>query len=150
MNFFRFRFIRLFLIPISILAIFICSKYIIKNFCLTPRNPKNSIINSSSLSFKYKNLENSKCNPFKPELSKQYYTHFNGHRYPRHLPLFLNKSIDFHCLNRRSSSLKRILAWNQFFGDFSYGKTLYRGLMVSFNVSKVSKSIYYAKRSWFR
>lgn len=56
------------------------------------------------------------CNPiFKKSL--QYYTKINDQLYPKYLPLFQNKSINFNCLNLNSKNkpIKRILFWNNFF-----------------------------------
>ena len=51
---------------------------------------------------------------------KQYYAYFDGIRYPRSMFLFKNYSFDFNFINK-SSPMKKILYWNTFFGDMSYG-----------------------------
>lgn len=57
--------------------------------------------------------------------SLQYYAKINGQVYPKSLPLILNKSINFSCLNSysRDKSTKTILFWNNFFnlGYSRYG-----------------------------
>jgi alpha-1,3-fucosyltransferase len=58
------------------------------------------------------------CEPINKSY-EQFYAKFNGITYPNKLLLFANKSINFDCLNR-NTTIKRILAWNGFFGDYSY------------------------------
>ena len=50
---------------------------------------------------------------------KQYYHEFDGIKYPQYLHLSQNYSIDFDCLNN-SSPMKRILAWNKFYGMLEF------------------------------
>jgi len=60
-----------------------------------------------------------KCLP----INKNFHQHtvkIDGFNYPRSVPLFLNRSINFDCLNQ-SSDIKKILFWNSFFGQSSYG-----------------------------
>lgn len=47
----------------------------------------------------------------------------DGVRYPKSVPLNMNASVNFECL-RKSKRVKRILAWNGFFGDNSYAQAL--------------------------
>jgi len=63
-----------------------------------------------------------KCNPFLEKYEKYQYK-FDGEIYPKSTFLSQNKSIDFECLNKKSSRKKLMLYWNGFFGhaDFSYG-----------------------------
>jgi hypothetical protein len=63
-------------------------------------------------------LKYEKCNPILTS-SKQFYVNFNGEYYPKQVPLYLNQSINFDCLNK-SENVKKILLWNSFFGDSSY------------------------------
>jgi hypothetical protein len=51
---------------------------------------------------------------------KQYYHVFDGIQYPQYLYLSQNYSINYKCLNN-SSPMKRILAWNKFYGGYGYG-----------------------------
>ena len=64
------------------------------------------------------------CRPIL-ENSLQYYADINGVVYPKSVPLFLNKSINFDCLNSNDQEKppKIILFWNKFFnGDYTnYG-----------------------------
>jgi alpha-1,3-fucosyltransferase len=60
-----------------------------------------------------------RCSPFKLNF-KPYRVKIDNNTYPRSLPLHLNDSIDFNCLNQ-SSDIKKILFWNSFFGQSSYG-----------------------------
>ena len=59
------------------------------------------------------------CYPFKQNY-KPYQVEIDNITYPRVLPLHLNESINFDCLNQ-SSDIKKILFWNSFFGDSSFG-----------------------------
>lgn len=56
-----------------------------------------------------------KCSPFLADPPEQYYAHIDGHRYPRKLPEFMNKSIDFECLNANAPKKKVILMWTTYF-----------------------------------
>lgn len=61
----------------------------------------------------------SDCHPIRK--AAQYYVDIDGVLYPQMMPLSMNKSIDFDCLNR-NRKIKRILAWNKFFGhDYYFG-----------------------------
>lgn len=59
---------------------------------------------------------NSACKPFYSN-TNQYYAIIDGVQYPKSVPYYQNKSINFECLNAnaRSKPLKRILLWNTFF-----------------------------------
>lgn len=57
------------------------------------------------------------CNPLKSK-SDMYFIKIDGVEYPKSVSLFLNKSIDFQCLNQ-STNVKYILAWTGFFGEFT-------------------------------
>ena len=67
------------------------------------------------------NRTSDNCEPVRA-VDDQYYATFDGVRYPRHVPLYHNRSIDFACLNA-DGQVKKILYWNGFFGDksFEYG-----------------------------
>jgi alpha-1,3-fucosyltransferase len=58
------------------------------------------------------------CSPIKVDYTK--YFIIDNVKYPKSVALYLNKSINFECLNK-SSNLKRILLWNSFFEKESYG-----------------------------
>ena len=47
---------------------------------------------------------------------KQHTVNIDGVQYPKYLFLSQNKSINYECLNK-SSPLKKILAWNKFYGE---------------------------------
>ena len=53
------------------------------------------------------------------EKDTQYHAIIDGVRYPQSVQLFLNKSINFECLNK-SETIKKILFWNPFFKEKSY------------------------------
>ena len=55
------------------------------------------------------------CSPYLTDPPDQYYAHIDGHRYPRIMPQFVNKSIDFECLNANAPKKKLILMWTTFF-----------------------------------
>lgn len=67
------------------------------------------------------------CNPIYNS-NKQYSVKINGVNYPKFVPLYQNKSINFDCLNSlaKNKPPKRILLWNKFFGsnydDYGLGK----------------------------
>ena len=62
---------------------------------------------------------NSSCMPFfKKSNQAEYYADIDGQKYPRVIPLFLNKSINFECLNKESNKKKIILMWTKYFGKF--------------------------------
>lgn len=63
-----------------------------------------------------------KCDPIISGSDPQYYVNLDGRLYPALVPFYLNKSINFACLNKQAK-LKRILAWNQFVGNYGYGIT---------------------------
>jgi hypothetical protein len=63
-------------------------------------------------------IEAKKCEIMRKNY-KQYYHEFDGIKYPQYLHLSQNYSIDFDCLNN-SSPMKRILAWNKFYGILKF------------------------------
>ena len=77
--------------------------------------------NLSLISLITLNLSTSQCRPLFSS-NKQYYANVNGEIYPKIVPLILNKSINFECLNKQTAP-KIILMWNSFFGDKFYGHT---------------------------
>jgi len=70
------------------------------------------------------NIKKIACSPYLVDPPEQYYAHIDGHRYPRIMPQFLNKSIDFECLNANAPKKKLILAWTTFFNrpiNYTFG-----------------------------
>ena len=59
------------------------------------------------------------CSPLNLSAEK-YSVTLNGKTYPQHTPLHLNESINFACLNQ-SKTLKKILFWNTWFDDPTFG-----------------------------
>jgi hypothetical protein len=59
------------------------------------------------------------CQPFLANVS-QYQVQLDGRVYPQISQLHLSQTINFECLNR-SRNTKKILLWNGFFGDNSFG-----------------------------
>lgn len=51
------------------------------------------------------------CKPLLNNKS-QYYALIDGVRYPKRVPSFFNASINFDCVNSKSSNVKIILIWN--------------------------------------
>lgn len=64
------------------------------------------------------------CNLINQGENLEYQVEIDGQIYPRVNAQYLNKSINFTCLNS-SNRIKRILAWNKFVGDFGYGKKIH-------------------------
>lgn len=64
-------------------------------------------------------LDNPNC---RSDDSQEYFN-IDGISYPRYVPLYYNKRIDFNCLNQMKTRF-RILLWTTFVGtnDFHYGK----------------------------
>ena len=81
-------------------------------------NETNSIANKINTSF---DVDFEQCEPILDNFN-QFYVNFDGEIYPKQVPLYLNQSINFDCLNK-SNDIKKILIWNGFFGDtsFTYG-----------------------------
>ena len=65
---------------------------------------------TNDYSAKHKNDQ--RCNPIHKNISQEY-TIIDGVRYPKSIPLYLNKSINFECLNK--NKIKRILLWESFY-----------------------------------
>ena len=59
------------------------------------------------------NKEYYKCSPFKKK--NQFSIVIDGVKYPKRIPLYENKTINFECLNS-SKSIRTILLWNKFKG----------------------------------
>lgn len=84
-----------------------------------------SLKNSSKATIKHdlvKNIPLPECNVINQNL-EEYHVEIDGQKYPQIIAQYLNNSINFTCLNS-SNRIKRILAWNPFFGDFGYGKEI--------------------------
>lgn len=76
---------------------------------------------NQSYTANHTSIEKIECEPI-DKMYQQYKVDIDGVTYPKSIPLFLNKSINFECLNK-SSNIKKILLWNPFFADegYSYG-----------------------------
>lgn len=61
---------------------------------------------------KYKSLDKSNC---LIKNQKQFYVNISGVKYPKFVPLYENRSLDFKCLNS-SNTKKTILLWTKFKG----------------------------------
>lgn len=69
--------------------------------------------------YQHENLiDKYKCDPI-INFNLQYFVNINNEQYPKSVPLFYNKSIDFDCLNK-NERIKKILFWNKFFGSDSF------------------------------
>jgi hypothetical protein len=66
-------------------------------------------------------LNDKECWPILKD-AKQFFVTIDGEIYPKLVPSYLNKSINFECLNRKKN-VKKILLWNDFgpWIDFKYG-----------------------------
>ena len=111
---------RLFALCILLVVFYILLTF--KHFNLSINLPKNIKINliDTSLNVDIASSQTNlntreKCDPIRKNY-KQYSHVFDGVKYPQYLYLSQNYSIDFDCLNR-SSPMKRILAWNKFYGN---------------------------------
>ena len=62
--------------------------------------------------------ESNLCSPLLSNATPQYEVRLDGRRYPQVVPIYLNKSLNFECLNR--GPLKRILLWTPFWWSNSY------------------------------
>ena len=83
-------------------------------------NQNFSFENMSHYSFYTNYFNNSNHCSIINESFKQYYAEIDGVRYPQYISLYRNKFFDYNCINK-SSNLKKILYWNPFFGDKTYG-----------------------------
>ena len=65
--------------------------------------------------------DDNQCEPILKD-AKQFYVNIDGEIYPKLVPSYSNKSINFDCLNRKKE-VKKILLWNDFgpWADFKYG-----------------------------
>lgn len=83
------------------------------SFILT-KMKNNSILIDNILSLE---KPNQNCSIMRsPVLVSQYVVEIDGETYPKSIPLFMNKSIDFACLRQSSTNNdKLILAWNRYF-----------------------------------
>ena len=102
----------LFCILIVVAFLFVSHKYLEISF-KAPRYLTRNLI--------YNTIDDEKCDIIKNNFTQYYYV-FDGVKYPTHVPLYQNLSINFECLNRQSP-LKKIFALNKFYGreDFGYG-----------------------------
>ena len=63
----------------------------------------------------YKSVNNIKdklCNPFFENITENYFN-ISGSIYPKFVPPYLNKTLDFHCLNNNNVSQNVILLWTK-------------------------------------
>lgn len=105
------------LIKLKFFAMFLIFYFILYlNF---PKSEKHKSSNNkekhNTYTSTYKSAEveiNQRCNPIF-ENSSQQYTIIDGVQYPKSIPLYLNKSINFECLNK--NKIKRILYWVDFY-----------------------------------
>ena len=67
-----------------------------------------SLLRDSQYVLHYVNSHKSDCKPLLSS-DEQYFVRIDDVTYPRHVPLFQNRSIDFACLNL--GKVKRILLW---------------------------------------
>ena len=72
------------------------------------------------------------CSPFNYD-KKNFFIKLDNETYPKSLPLYLNNTINFECLNS-SKNNKLILLWTPFYEKVSYGYGL--GLMKPFQINK--------------
>ena len=85
------------------------------------------LCNDNELSFVESKNNFFNCSPIFKNYS-QYSVNIGGIKYPKFVPLYQNKSINFECLNfcAKNKPPKRILLWNTFFGsnydDYGLGK----------------------------
>jgi hypothetical protein len=100
------------------LAIYLLHKYFISNNYnqYNPIQAQDPIINF----FENEKRETNECAIIKKDV-KQYTVKIDGSVYPKRVPLHLNKSIDFDCLQKRSKNIKKILVWNNWWGKKEYG-----------------------------
>lgn len=89
----------------------------------TPVKPTKSIQEQTTTKL------DTRCDPIDRKFV-QYSVVFDGVKYPKALPLYKNKSINFECL-RENKAKKKILAWNAFFGDWTYAKPFSHGCPVT-------------------
>lgn len=89
-------------VSINIFFALICSFIIFELSYQTIRNKKPIALNQCPILY---------------NKSHQYYALIDGVVYPKSVPLYQNKSINFDCLNlhSRDKKLKTILFWNTFF-----------------------------------
>ena len=73
----------------------------------------NDIENSSEMTASFINSSSAGCNIFNAN-ETQFTTSIDGVRYPKVVPLFQNKSINFACLNSGQTRPKLMLMWNHF------------------------------------
>ena len=83
-----------------ILSIIIFENGIFKN----SESPKKSLI--------IENISNTICQPVSDQ--SEFQIVIDGRQYPQRIPNYMNKSINFDCLNSKSIKKKIILAWNKF------------------------------------
>ena len=110
---------------IKVISIIILTFFITQYF--TKKNILRKYISENNISVLSKNttfLKLLQTCPLFFDKSSQYYANIDGEIFPKSLPLFLNKSINFDCLNSfHDKPTKTILYWNTFFhGNYSgYG-----------------------------
>lgn len=77
-----------------------------------------SAIKQNNTILKRKNKTDNNCSPYDTKF-QQYEAKIDSVKYPKSIPLYLNRTINFKCLNK-STEFKKILFWNPFFGDAGY------------------------------
>lgn len=103
---------------VSILYFLISYRLYIQEYYLTvttdyDEEPYDNIFQSDD------NYMPSNCSPFNFHSNQFLVKLDNNEIYPKYIPLFQNKTINFECLNRNSKK-KLILFWNKWFNDPSY------------------------------
>ncbi|CAF0903213.1 unnamed protein product [Brachionus calyciflorus] len=94
---------------IVILAIFVIISFVFFDYNLTKADSSaNKLVH--------------KCEPFNKN-AKNFRAIIDNIEYPLSLPLYLNKTINFECLNSHPTRIPKILFWTPFFGnkDFAFG-----------------------------
>ena len=88
-----------------------------RELSFTKENFEDLITNYRSLS----NFGQEKCSPTRAsDNASSYSAVINSVRYPQHVLLHQNVSINFECLNK-NSEIKKILFWTTWFGDDTFG-----------------------------
>lgn len=116
------HFVILILVTIIFLYVFSTRLNLNENIKLIIRSYKyNHDINNSIV-----REVSSNCNPIKSGLNDAYIVNIDGENYPKSVPLFSNRSINFECLNQNASGnkIKLIMAWTSYFGNDLFNNPL--------------------------